>query len=850
MRLFQQILGFVFVWCLTLFHISREAETVQKAEEEKTIFVSEGSWGDPGDPPNNESFIETVPVRNLRDFVVMDPGIVKALPLPVLNKIVKDPLFSVNVVQNMTEEIRMLLKRAMDDQEDKDYVYSEDLYFDVDYEDYVGNFLEGLDPSLLASISPDLLVAYFESATAENVKSILADSTILISLPPKTVVELLNKLPEETVTTIVNSDAVQSLYSSVQGSLGSEEEFGRAFKWRGEVVSELIAKVEAERLAALPDFLIFSQLEDVAAVAALLNHPEKLTLLASTKPLLVEMVSLPRVVEALQDCDLLANLTLSPSFPTLAAAIPHVITDVLALKPSLVECIPDSSLLHLAEPSTIAIFTDHVLSTVLVQRPNIVAEIPSETLAVTVQSRPVMVVNLPEEILGFIIADRPDVLPLIPDEELVALLKLKPSFLDLVVERLPFSQLLVLLSSRPQLLHSLPPSADAIISNLLEDRRHKKKLLKLMQAIPASILATLASTRPAIVANLPEEILILIIANRQDMLTLLSDKDLVTLLYLNPNILSSIVEHLSSSHLLLLLSSRPQLLSLLPPSADDIISNLLKKKRHEKKLLKLIKAMPARILATLASSRPWLIANIPSSALESLVVRADLLPLLEDHHLLNLISFRPSLLYAFAELIPAEKLSPILRSRPVLIERLPPSAKPILSSLLLQKSFLKKLPLPLVIKLASSPTILGLVTKFSLIQVLSVYPTLPSHLDISSLLPLLHHVEDPWFRARIPCLAVISLVQKPSLLSSLPPSVLESVLTSRRLLACLPSSLLEQVAATQDLGLEDLPLPTLLAGVMLLPKDRMTAKMLKELLTTQAPGIARELIIRRGISIN
>ena len=216
MRLFQQILGFVFVWCLTLFHISREAETVQKAEEEKTIFVSEGSWGDPGDPPNNESFIETVPVRNLRDFIVMDPGIVKALPLPVLNKIVKDPLFSVNVVQNMTEEIRMLLKRAMDDQEDKDYVYSEDLYFDVDYEDYVGNFLEGLDPSLLASISPDLLVAYFESATAENVKSILADSTILISLPPKTVVELLNKLPEETVTTIVNSDAVQSLYSSVQ----------------------------------------------------------------------------------------------------------------------------------------------------------------------------------------------------------------------------------------------------------------------------------------------------------------------------------------------------------------------------------------------------------------------------------------------------------------------------------------------------------------------------------------------------------------------------------------------------------------------------------------------------------
>ena len=164
----------------------------------------------PGGPPD--------PARNLRDLITMNPGIMKALPLSVLNTIVKDPLFSVNVVQNMTEEIRMLLESVMDDQEVEDYAFSDDSYYDVDYEDYVGNFLEGLDPGLLASISPDLLVAYFESATVEDVKSILADSTILLSLPPKTVVELLKKLPEETVTTIVNSDAVRSLYSSVQVS--------------------------------------------------------------------------------------------------------------------------------------------------------------------------------------------------------------------------------------------------------------------------------------------------------------------------------------------------------------------------------------------------------------------------------------------------------------------------------------------------------------------------------------------------------------------------------------------------------------------------------------------------------
>ena len=48
--------------------------------------------------------------------------------------------------------------------------------------------------------------------------------------------------------------------------------------------------MEAGRLAALPDFLIFSQLEDARAVAALINHPDKLTQLASSKPMLAKKV--------------------------------------------------------------------------------------------------------------------------------------------------------------------------------------------------------------------------------------------------------------------------------------------------------------------------------------------------------------------------------------------------------------------------------------------------------------------------------------------------------------------------------------------------------------------------------
>ena len=150
---------------------------------------------------------------------------------------------------------------------------------------------------------------------------------------------------------------------------------------------------------------------------------------------------------------------------------------------------------------------------------------------------------------------------------------------------------------------------------------------------------------------------------------------------------------------------------------DPIILDLLEEKRFETKLVKVIVAMPAQTLATLASTRPWLISYVPDAVLELLVSeRDDLLPLLSDDNLLNLLSFRPTLLSAFAQL-PAERLSPILRDRPALTERLPPSAEPILSSLLLRKSFLSKLSMSLMASLATSPGILKLITKYSLIQV-------------------------------------------------------------------------------------------------------------------------------------
>ena len=382
------------------------------------------------------------------------------------------------------------------------------------------------------------------------------------------------------------------------------------------MVSELILKVEAEKLIALPDFLIFSQLEDVTAVRALLGQPEKLALLVTEKANLVDKLSVATIVEAL-NCTLVHKLAKSQFFHVLTASIPSVLDEVFSSNKSLVDCIPNSTILKLAEAADLAMLSDSILSSVVTKQPKIISQIPAETIAVIIKSRSTMISNLPEEALSLIIVERQDVLPLLSDEDFISLLDQKPSILTLIVEHLPTSQLISFLSSRPRLLPSLPISMDPIILNLLEE------------------------------------------------------------------------------------------------------------KRLEAKLVKVIVSMPAQTLATLASTRPWLISYVPDAVLELLVSeREDLLPLLSDDNLLNLLSFRPTLLSAFAQL-PAERLSPILRDRPALTERLPPSAEPILSSLLLRKSFLSKLSMSLMASLATSPGILKLITKYSLIQVFRIYKLNP-----------------------------------------------------------------------------------------------------------------------------
>ena len=92
-------------------------------------------------------------------------------------------------------------------------------------------------------------------------------------------------------------------------------------------------------------------------------------------------------------------------------------------------------------------------------------------------------------------------------------------------------------------------------------------------------------------------------------------------------------------------------------------------------------------------------------------------------------------------------------------------------------------------------------------QVLEVHPSLPGLLPLPVLLPLASLLTDPWLRARIPCLAVAAVAERPEVrlawstvvhclvqvVEALPPPVLEAMLTSRRIISCIPQQALERL---------------------------------------------------------
>ena len=281
--------------------------------------------------------------------LVSNPASLPLLPLPVLDQLISDPIFRVELPEAALEGISQLFMAAMEkekmmelaknktdggessDTEDyEDYDYAELDYGDPD--EAIEDFLRDLDPEFLRTISPEVLVAYFESAKPEDIKNILADSQILLNLPAATIGAVFKKLPESLIVTVVNSAGVKELFTETARVL-SVEERQKMEVWQQSVASELIRSLNVSVLVQLPEFLIRSQLSNSAAVSSLVEQPAKLEALLERHPQLLEEVP-PAVLENLLGDrpglleqlpgSLVSSLLTCPLISQLASLPPHL----------------------------------------------------------------------------------------------------------------------------------------------------------------------------------------------------------------------------------------------------------------------------------------------------------------------------------------------------------------------------------------------------------------------------------------------------------------------------------------------------------------------------------------------
>jgi len=325
----------------------------------------------------------------------------------------------------------------------------------------------------------------------------------------------------------------------------------------------------------------------------------------------------------------------------------------------------------------------------------------------------------------------------------------------------------------------------------------------------------------------------------------------------NPDLISNLsadlVDNLSESQLKMLVSngflSNPGVLKKLPISSiskfshnieilslisDNVFIYLIK--LHPD----LVSSLPAKSVAHISQTRPWLLGKLPLSVVGSLSTRQDVQSLLSDQDIINLLMFQPAILNFVAK-FPSDQLLQFMQKRTSLLDNLPPAAEPYLKQLLVQESFIRKLPADFLASLTGSPGIQKLLTKFSIITALRVYPSLPLLVSPSDFLPFLEYMKDPWFRLRIPCLTVSLMSDRLGLIDQLPVDVLEKVITSRRILSCIPVSKLEKMMELR-LGLSRLSLLSMVRSARQLPRDKYSLGLIYNFLKKQAPEIGSKLI--------
>ena len=357
------------------------------------------------------------------------------MPRDYIVKLTEDPIFQVSLPEEALASISKVLHEKGEElvaELGPGADYYDEYGFDYsDYEDQlgagVGDFLSDISPEFLATVSSDLIVSYIEGLSPTKLEEILNDSTLLRSLPPQTIGELLQKLPKDVILQVLNSRGVLELFENVEGNQ-------KIVDIQNMLAPIIIKNLDADILSSLPIPLIKAHLEIEPALIELFIQSEKLEMLIKRQPSILNDISFEFIAKLLKD---------NPEVERMIGD--GVILSLLDASPLIVNKFPVSFLINIAR-----------------DRPWLVAQFPQETISS--------------------LANRHEVFFDLGDKDLMNLLQYRPSILKILVN-LPDDVLVRFLQSRPSLLDILPGPAMPYLRQLVMSERFLAKLTPELLAV-------------------------------------------------------------------------------------------------------------------------------------------------------------------------------------------------------------------------------------------------------------------------------------------------------------------------------------------------------------------------------
>ena len=396
------------------------------------------------------------------------------MPREVIIKLMEDPIFQVSLPQDALaavskdllekgDELVAELGSAADD-------YDE---YGFDYADYygqlgegVGDFLSDINPEFLSSVSSDLIVSYIEGLSPSELEEILDNSTLLQSLPPTTLGELLQKLPKDVILQVLNSKGVMELFVNADNN-------PKIVDIQNMLAPIIVKNLDADLLSSLPQPLIKAHLEIEPALIELFIQSEKLEALIKKQPSILNEISFEFIAKIFKD-----------------------------------------------NPEVEQMIGDGVILTLLDASPLIIDKFPVSFLINIARDRPWLVAQFPQETINSL-ANRHEVFFDLEDKELMRLLQYRPSILKILID-LPDDVLVRFLRTRPNLLDLLPEEAKPYLRQLVMAERFLAKL-------PPALLSEM-SRHPVVRGMLNKYILITILRVHPTLPVFLEAEELVEFL--------------------------------------------------------------------------------------------------------------------------------------------------------------------------------------------------------------------------------------------------------------------------------------------------------------------------------